>query len=96
MNAETRAAIRARGAVVVWLRAELDTLVERVGRKGGRPLLARGDPRRILAGLMAERHPVYAKADLTVESRAGDRHEAVVSRIVSALRARGDLAEGGA
>lgn len=94
MNAETRAAIRARGATVVWLRAALDTLLERVGRKGGRPLLARGDPREILAELMERRHPVYAEADVTVDSRAGDRHEAVVARILKALRARGDLREG--
>ena len=92
MNDETRAAIRARGAVVVWLRAELDTLVERVSRRAGRPLLAQGDPRQILARLIEVRHPVYAEADVTVDSRAGDRHEAVVARIIEALAARGDVA----
>ncbi|MEC9434666.1 MAG: shikimate kinase [Pseudomonadota bacterium] len=92
MNDETRAAIRARGAVVVWLRAELDVLVERVSRRAGRPLLAQGDPRQILARLIEVRHPVYAEADVTVDSRAGDRHEAVVARIIEALAARGDVA----
>lgn len=94
MNAETRAAIQARDATVVWLRAELDTLLERVGRKGGRPLLERGDPREILAELMAARHPYYALADVTVDSHAGDRHEAVVARILAALRGRGDVSDG--
>lgn len=60
MNAETRAAIAARG-VSVWIRAELDTLLERVGRKNTRPLLARGDPREILARLIEQRHPLYAQ-----------------------------------
>lgn len=94
MNDETRAAIRARGAVVVWLRAELDTLVERVSRRAGRPLLAQGNPREILAGLMEVRHPVYGLADVVVDSHAGDRHETVVARIIDALAARGDVAGG--
>ncbi|MFO7856457.1 MAG: shikimate kinase [Paracoccaceae bacterium] len=91
MNPETRALIAERGAVTVWLRADLDTLYERVGRRGGRPLLAAGDPREILARLIRERHPVYAEADLVVDSAAGDRHEAVVDRIVAALGGAGHL-----
>lgn len=91
MNPETRALIAERGAVTVWLRADLDTLYERVGRRGGRPLLASGDPREILARLIRERHPVYAEADLVVDSAAGDRHEAVVDRIVAALGGAGHL-----
>ncbi len=92
MNALTREAIRERGATVCWLRAELDTLLGRVARKGGatRPLLAVGDPRRTLGDLMAVRYPVYAEADVTVDSHAGERHEAVVARILDALVARGD------
>ncbi len=91
MNPETRALIAERGAVTVWLRADLDTLYERVGRRGGRPLLATGDPREILARLIRERHPVYAEADLVVDSAAGERHEAVVDRIVAALGGAGHL-----
>tara|TARA_R110000751_G_scaffold86559_4_gene172237 strand:+ start:93 stop:752 length:660 start_codon:yes stop_codon:yes gene_type:complete len=92
MNDLTRAAIRERGASVCWLRAELDTLLGRVMKKGGatRPLLATGDPRKTLADLMAARYPVYAHADVTVDSHAGERHEAVVARILEALAARGD------
>jgi len=91
MNAETRDEIRACGAVVVWLRADLDVLVERVGRRGGRPLLAGGDPKEILARLMAQRDPVYADADIAIESRGDERHEAVVERVLAALHAHGDL-----
>lgn len=88
MNAETRALVKAR-AVSIWLHAELDTLVERTSRKANRPLLARGDPRKILADLMAARHPVYAQADICVQSRADDRHEDVAARIIAALREQG-------
>ena len=92
MNPLTREAIRERGATVCWLRAELDTLLGRVMKKGGaaRPLLAVGDPRKTLGDLMAARYPVYAEADVTVDSHAGERHESVVARILDALAARGD------
>ncbi|MEO0682269.1 MAG: shikimate kinase [Pseudomonadota bacterium] len=91
MNEATRAEIRACAATVVWLRADLDVLVERVGRRAGRPLLAGGDPREILSRLMAQRNPVYETADLAVESRGDERHEAVVERMMEALRRRGDV-----
>ncbi|MEZ5825940.1 MAG: shikimate kinase [Geminicoccaceae bacterium] len=68
INDETREAI-ARSCHSIWLKADLDTLLERVTRKKGtRPLLANGDPRTILAELMEQRYPVYAQADRTFES----------------------------
>jgi shikimate kinase len=92
MNAETRAQIRTANAVSVWIRADLDTLVERTGRRQDRPLLRDGDPRAILGRLMAERYPVYAEADLRVESAADAAHEVVVDRIIDGL-ARCDALE---
>lgn len=68
MNDETRGNIEKSGAVSVWLRAGLDVLVERTGRTDHRPLLKTGDPEEILARLIDERYPVYAKADIVVES----------------------------
>ena len=70
MDPRTRAAIREHG-VSVWLRAELDLLLKRTARRNNRPLLKRGDPRQILHGLMVERYPVYAEADITVDSIDG-------------------------
>ncbi len=55
-------------AVSVWLRADLEILVERTARRGGRPLLKNGGPRAILAALIDERYPVYAGADIVVDS----------------------------
>lgn len=88
MDPETQAHIRAH-AVSVWLRAGLDTLIERTGRRQDRPLLRDGDPRAILGRLMAERYPVYAEADITVDTLAEDPHEAVVRRIIDQLAANG-------
>lgn len=85
MDPATRAAIKA-GAVSVWIRADLDTLVERTARKHDRPLLRKGDPRRILSDLMARRHPVYAEADVIVDSPPGAPHDRVAAAILDALR----------
>lgn len=85
MNPETRRLIRAR-AVSVWLRADLEVLMRRVARRDTRPLLRDRDPREVLERLAAERYPVYAEADLTVETNESP-HDAAVSAILKALRA---------
>ncbi len=85
MDPSTRALIRAR-AVSVWLRADIALLLARVARRNNRPLLKNGDPRAVLEKLIAERHPVYAEADITVESVDGPP-EATVERVLAALAA---------
>lgn len=84
MNEETRALIRDR-AVSVWLKADLETLVNRCMKRNTRPLLRTGDPREILSNLMDQRYPIYSEADIVVESGEGP-HEIVVNRIISALQ----------
>jgi len=83
MRPETRARIEADGTTV-WLRASLDILVERTGRRGGRPLLEQGNPREILQGLIDERHPVYENADVIIDT-GNDSHEVTVHQIIDAL-----------
>lgn len=83
----TRAAIQAK-ATSVWLRADLDTLWERVRGRPGRPLLDRPDPRAALAALEARRREVYALADVVVDSQRHISHEAMARAILSALAAR--------
>jgi shikimate kinase len=83
MDEETRAAVAAAG-ISVWLKADLDTLMRRVRKRGNRPLLQNPDPEGTMRRLMEQRHPVYALADVTVESRDGT-HEAVVDGILRAL-----------
>jgi shikimate kinase len=84
MNADTRAAIKAKG-ISVWLAAEYEVLLRRINkRKGERPLLQTPDPAATLRALLEAREPVYALADLTVQSREVP-HEAIVNEIVEAL-----------
>ncbi len=66
MDPRTRAVIREQ-AVSIWLRCPLAILVRRVSGRMHRPLLAGGDAREILAGLMTVRHPVYAEADIMID-----------------------------
>lgn len=77
--------------VTVWLKADLDTLVARTARKRTtRPLLRQGEPREILAELMARRYPIYALADHTLVT--GDQPlEDVVERLHSLLADVGAL-----
>ncbi len=83
MREETRGTLSER-AVTVWLRADLDILMERVSKRPGRPLLAAPDPRAVMQDLMDKRYPVYALADLTIDSRDVKR-EVIVQEIVEAL-----------
>jgi len=83
MQDETRKLILERG-IAVWLDSDVDTLVQRVGRKDTRPLLRGGDPREIIARLKAEREPFYAEAPIHVSSGNGPHGEAV-TRILQEL-----------
>lgn len=74
-------------ALSVWLKADLDVLVERTARRDTRPLLRTGDRREILAKLMQDRYPLYAEADIVIESDTG-AHEEVVNDILDALAMR--------
>jgi shikimate kinase len=86
MSAATRAKVKEK-AISIWLRADLEVLLRRVRRRNNRPLLAGKDQRQVLSELMARRNPLYAEADLTVDSGDGP-HEEVVERIVALLRQR--------
>jgi shikimate kinase len=86
MAPDTRELIREKG-LSIWLRADLDLLMERVSRRQTRPLLKSPDPRAVMQRLMTERYPVYAQADLVIDSRGGP-HDAIVAEIVKAMNAR--------
>lgn len=85
MDDSTRALIAER-AISVWLRADVDILVARVSRRSHRPLLKGGEPRQILEELKKRRDPVYATADIIVESTSLQASE-TVDQVVAALRA---------
>ena len=86
IDPETRSRIRSK-ALSIWLRADLETILKRVKRNNNRPLLTGADPGTTLRRLMAERDPIYAEADLVVDS--GDTAiDKVVDAILDALRER--------
>jgi len=90
MNLDTRALIKSK-ATSVWLKVDLETLSRRVGRKDTRPLLKDKNAREVLGELAAVRYPVYAEADITIES--GDTpHHSTVDAIIKALKERAEAA----
>jgi shikimate kinase len=86
MNEATRALIK-ETAVSVWLSAELELLLRRISkRKAERPMLHTDDPAAALRDLLTARAPIYAQADITVQSRDVP-HDAIVAEIIEALGA---------
>ncbi|WP_119274075.1 shikimate kinase [Taklimakanibacter deserti] len=83
MNGDTREAIRRHG-IAIWLRADFDLLMRRVRRRSNRPLLQNADPEAVMRKLIEERYPVYAEADLTVDSR-DVAHTSIVNTIIRNL-----------
>lgn len=79
--------------VSVWLRADLDLLWQRVRHKTTRPLLRTASPRESLRAIYEARVPVYALAEVIVDSRADLTIETMAGRVVSALEARPDVLE---
>lgn len=83
MNADTRALIQAKG-ITVWLKADADVLMRRIRRRSDRPLLHTADPEGTLNRLIEERYPVYAGAEITLQSREVP-HEVIVDEIIAAI-----------
>lgn len=86
IDPETRALMRQK-AISVWLRADLDVLLKRVERRDNRPLLKQGEPRDIMQSLMAKRYPIYAEADVIIDSSTGP-HAVSVKAVADALLQR--------
>lgn len=84
MSEETRTGIKER-AVSIWLKADLEVLLRRVRKRSNRPLLHNPDPEGTMRKLMDVRYPVYAQADLTVESHEAP-HDRVVNEVLKALK----------
>ena len=83
INDDTRALIKAQ-AVSVWLKADLELLARRIGRKDTRPLVRGKDPLEVLTELAAVRDPIYAQADIAVET-SDTPHQVAVEAVLRAL-----------
>ena len=83
INEETRQGIQAHG-ISVWLKADLSLLMKRVMKRADRPLLQTDDPEAVMQKLMDQRYPIYATADVTVESR-DVQHTQMVNEVIKVL-----------
>lgn len=80
MDPKTRGRLK-RQTIVIWLKVDVDLLVERTSKRDTRPLLREGNPKKILQKLTDERYPVYKEAHITIESGQGP-HDKVVNDII--------------
>jgi len=68
LNADSRALLKSRGTVV-YLRATVNSILQRTAHDKNRPLLQTADPRKKLEELMAVRDPLYTEiADLVIDT----------------------------
>ncbi|HZD89260.1 MAG TPA: shikimate kinase [Pseudolabrys sp.] len=77
MNQQTRDLIQIKG-ISVWLKADIDVLLRRTKRRNDRPLADR------MKELLPVREPVYAQADVIVQSR-DEPHETIVEEIIEGV-----------
>lgn len=83
MDADIRQAVHDKG-ISIWLRADIETLWQRVRRRDHRPLLETENPRETLERLIQDRNPTYAEADITVDSDVGPLCK-TVDRVMDAI-----------
>jgi shikimate kinase len=83
MVEETRANVR-RSGISIWLKAEPNLIVRRVLKRNNRPLFEGRNAEEVTRRLMEARDPIYATADITIESRDVP-HELIVTEIIGAL-----------
>lgn len=80
MDGQTRALIAEKG-ISIWLKADIDILLKRTKRRNDRPLAER------IKDLLPEREPLYAQADIIVQSR-DEPHDTIVNEIMLELPKR--------
>lgn len=75
-------------AVSIWLKAGTEVICRRTQGRTHRPLVPAADNRKIVEQLIAERYPIYEKADLTIESYRESPFK-TVSRLLNELEKKG-------
>ncbi len=71
-------------SISIWLRADYDTILERVSRRNTRPTLRTDNKAHLVDQLIKERYPVYEEADLCVNSGDGP-HMIIVDDIIQKI-----------
>lgn len=71
-------------SISIWLRADYDTILERVSRRNTRPTLKTGNKADLVEQLIEERYPIYAEAHIAVNSGDGP-HMLIVDDIIQKI-----------
>jgi shikimate kinase len=77
MDAQTRALIGEKG-ISIWLKADIEVLLKRTKRRNDRPLAEK------IKDLLPMREPLYAQADIVVQSR-DEPHDTIIDEIMAQL-----------
>ena len=73
-------------SITVWLHAETEVLEERISRRNSRPGFTPENTGEILRDIVENDYPLYAKANISVESHEHDIYKVVDSVIVKLTR----------
>src|SRR6266851_2896399 len=69
------------------IEAAADATIEEIFQRHGEAAFRDGEPRAVLEQLIAQRYPIYAQADITVDSVDGPP-EATLERVMAVLAAQ--------
>ena len=83
MNDKTRKAIQ-KNAISIFLKADIDVLLMRVGNGVGRPLFHNKDPKEVLSDLINVRYPIYKQAHLHIDTY-DEPIEETLNRVIETL-----------
>lgn len=83
INDEIRELLK-RTTTVIWLDADIDSILLRVGNKNHRPLLQNSDKRLVLENLACERAPFYQQANLKFDT-SKESQDLLIDKILTAL-----------
>ena len=86
LNAGTRDILKSRGTVI-YLRANVNSIMVRVSHDKNRPLLQTADPRRRIEELMAQREPLYREVAALVIDTGRPNVQSMVQTILEQLDA---------
>lgn len=70
--------------ITIWLKADLQLLEKRTSLRLTRPQLLTGEPSKILSKLIDERYPIYALADITIDT-ADEPQPKTLNKVMAAI-----------
>lgn len=71
-------------SISVWLKADLETLVARVSRRSDRPMFKGDNQREVLEKLVEDYYPLYAEADIHVDT-LDEPTNSTVDRVITQI-----------